>query len=365
MKPGPREILCALVARHGPDLCRDVRRCEALLLDSCGMDRREVNVLLAAARARVGADLMAAQAATPRPALLARLTRRLCDDFALTDEAAHWAVESWALALSIEVPEGSTPPPPSPKPPVPPPIPKDLAEVLRTAGNAIALVNPLDGASLVRVPAGSFVMGDDDQKDNPRRRVFLDGFWLYKTPVTVAQFLKFCAATGHATPDAPPWGWQGEHPVVNVSWSSAMAYASWAGAHLPTETQWEKAARGADGKLYPWGNGWDAARCVHSAGAARSSTQPCGAFPTGVSPCGALDMAGNVWEWCADWYSEAHLRNASGSSPQTAPGGDRRVLRGGSWNDTMPFIYRTSMRFRYDPQGRFASFGFRCAVPEG
>ncbi len=109
MKALPRQILAELIVEHGSALCRDARRCEALLRDHCGQYRREVNVLLAAVRARVGADLLAVHAATPRAALLARLTRRLSDDFGLTDEAAQWAVETWAFALGVALPADAMP----------------------------------------------------------------------------------------------------------------------------------------------------------------------------------------------------------------------------------------------------------------
>jgi len=318
----PRQILASLIAEYGSALCRDVRRCEALLRDHCGQNRREVNVLLAAVRARVGADLLAGRSTAPRAALLARLTRRLCDDFGLTEEAARWAVESWAIALGIELPE--TLRAAVSESPAAPPV-DDLAIRLRSASTSQVIVNPADGATLLRIPAGEFRMGDDDQKDNPRHGVYLDGFWIYKTPVTVAQFMRFCGATGHAAPDPPNWGWRDDHPVVNVSWADAVAYAAWAGAALPTEAQWEKAARGADGRFYPWGNGWDAARCAHSVGTARTGTAPVGTFHAGASPYGVLDMSGNVWEWCADWYDAGTMRAAAGRNPAGPPAGERRV----------------------------------------
>ena len=362
MEMYPREVLCSLVAQHGSYLARDARRCEALLRDHCGQNRREINVLLAGVRGRVGADLVTAVSATPRAALLARLCRRLCDEFALEEDAAQWSVESWALALGIAL-APAQPAIVSEAPAEAPAIgPQDLPRLLRAAKTAQVFVNPIDDATMLWIPGGEFLMGDDDQKDNPRRRVYLDAFWMYKNPVTVSQFMHFCGATGHAPPEAPPWGWRDDHPVVNVSWHDAAAYGAWSGTGLPTEAQWERAARGADGRLYPWGDAWDASRCAHSAGSARTATVPAGSYAAGASPLGLLDMAGNVWEWCADWYGEAYMRTAPGRNPEGPLAGERRVLRGGSWNDNMPFIYRTAMRFRYDPTGHFFSFGFRCAA---
>ncbi|HLJ55523.1 MAG TPA: SUMF1/EgtB/PvdO family nonheme iron enzyme [Chthonomonadaceae bacterium] len=361
MDPEPRAILCDLVAEYGPELCRDARRCEALLRDHCGRRRREVNILVAGVRGRVGADLLSVRAGTPRAALLARLTNRLCDEFGMTGEAAGWAVTSWAVALGVELPE----PVVIERPPVQatePAPPATLAEAIRAAGSASTVVNPVDGATLLRIPAGEFQMGDDDQRDNPRHGVYLDSYWIYKTPVTGAQYVRFCEATGHPAPDPPPWAACDDRPAVNVTWADAAEYARWAGASLPTEAQWEKAARCADGRLYPWGNRWDPARCIHSVAGARTGPAPAGSLAAGASPYGALDMAGNVWEWCADWYDAAYWKSAAGRNPAGPPAGDRRVLRGGSWTDTMAYIFRTSMRFRYDPEGRFASFGFRCAA---
>ena len=358
MEPLARQILSKLIAEYGSGLCGDVRRCEALLRDHIGQSRREVNVLVAAARMKVGAALMAAPPTTPKPALLARLSRRLSDELAMNPDAAAWAVESWAIALGIVYAGGE-----KLREPLPPPAAvSDPASKDVDSANARARVNARDNATLLWIPPGDFFMGDDDQKDNPRRRVTLDGFWIYKTPVTVKQFLEFCASTNYTVPDPPSWGWRNEHPVVNVSWADAAAYAEWAGVRLPTEAQWEKAARGTDGRLYPWGNAWDATRCAHSVGVTLTTTVPRGSYPSGASPYGVLDMAGNVWEWCYDWYDETYLRFAPKRNPEGAASGDRRVLRGGSWNDNMPFIFRTAMRFRYNPAGRFISFGFRCAA---
>jgi len=264
--------------------------------------------------------------------------------------------------------------------------------------------NPKDGALMVWVPAGEFPMGGTDeqiagalaelengaeQKDRfalsaaqwslkagkPQRKVHLDGFWIYKLPVTVAQYRAFCAGTGRAMPAPPAWGWQDDHPMVMVSWQDAADYAAWAGAALPTEAQWEKAARGTDGRIYPWGDAWNPANCANSVDKARESTAPAGSHPGGASPFGALDMAGNVWEWCADWFDPLYYKNAPAANPPgpaeppefNVPGmgtvSGVRALRGGSWYDgTLPYFFRCANRSYLDPSTRYHSYGFRCAI---
>ncbi len=152
---------------------------------------------------------------------------------------------------------------------------------------------------MVFVPAGEFLMGSKEgaglQGEHPQRKVALDDYYIYKYEVTVAQYRKFCEATGRTMPPEPSWKWQPTHPIVNVTWDDARDYAVWAGAALPTEAQFEKAAQGADGRTYVWGNSFTKSTCHTSDG----KTAPVGSYPTGISPYGALDMAGNVWEWCA------------------------------------------------------------------
>jgi formylglycine-generating enzyme required for sulfatase activity len=224
-------------------------------------------------------------------------------------------------------------------------------------------LNPQDGAAMVWVPAGEFTMGDIDGEDEvPQRRVYVDGYWVYKNLVTVAQYRRFCTATGRQMPEVPSWGWQDTHPVVNVSWEDAKAYCEWAGTSLPTEAQWEKAARGVDGRMYPWGNEFSTSHLWSSKkeGGDAKSTAPVGSFPSGASPYGALDMAGNVWQWCADWYDEKYYANAPKRNPTGPNTGQSRVLRGGSWDFVSPVYFRTVDR-DFVPPGFYSHFvGFRC-----
>jgi len=247
-------------------------------------------------------------------------------------------------------------------------------------------VNPKDGAAMVWVPAGTFRMGDDGIRDAARRHewremrdallarlrgratsdespvhtVYLDGYWIYKYKVTVEQYRKFCRATGRTMPAAPRYSWQDGHPIVNVTWHDAAAYAGWAGASLPTEAQWEKAARGPDGRIYPWGNAWDGTRCCNSVDHSVASTSPVGSFSAGSSPYGAQDMAGNVWEWCADWYDAGYYRYAPRWNTTGPATGTMRLLRGGCWGDISPKRFRVTFRDYYLPMLQYRPVGFRC-----
>ena len=213
-----------------------------------------------------------------------------------------------------------------------------------------------DGAAMVAVPAGEFM-----ESSKPQRRVTLDGYWIDKNLVTVAQYKKFCGDTGRKMPSIPPWGWKDDHPMVNVTWNDAKAYADWAGASLPTEAQWEKAARGTDGRKYPWGNDWDTSKLWSSVDGEKHGTAPVGSFPKGASPYGALDMTGNVWEWCADWYGDDYYENAPARNPVGPATGDCRVLRGGCWYYVVEYGFRCAYRLDYEPPNRL-TLGFRCAL---
>jgi sulfatase modifying factor 1 len=206
--------------------------------------------------------------------------------------------------------------------------------------------NMPDDAEMVWVPEGEFLMGDD------KRRVHVDDYWIYKYPVTVAQYMAFCDATGHERPNKPEWGWRHDHPVVNVSWHDASAYCDWAGVSLPTETEWEKAARGTDGRQFPWGNEWDAdkCQCSHKEYGDAKSTAPVTDYPEGISSCGAWHMAGSAWEWCDD---------------RLAGGIESRVVRGGAWYYLHPDDFRCAYRNKLPPVHRYYDLGFRGVFRPG
>lgn len=245
-------------------------------------------------------------------------------------------------------------------------------------------INPRDGAVMVYIPVGEFIMGTSDEQidvligrfpglrrswfnsEKPQHTVYLDGYWIYKHEVTVAQYRQFCQETGHRMPPTPfpstgeekGVGWEDDHPIVNVNYNDAIAYSQWAGVELPTEAQWEKAGRGIDGRLWPWGSEWDSSKCnsVDSVG----KTTSVGRYPLGASPYGVMDMAGNVWEWCADWYDDNYYRKAPSHNPPGPARGTWRVLRGGSWR-YVPSSVRVANRYRASPVSSSPSMGFRCS----
>ena len=220
-----------------------------------------------------------------------------------------------------------------------------------------------DGGLYVWVPPGEFMMGSDDGDgdEKPAHRVRItEGFWLGRHEVTNAQYRAFCAATGRAFPSDSNQG--DDHPVVNVSWEDARAYCEHHGLRLPTEAEWEWAARGPEGRRYPWGDGWDAGRlCWDQNRGPGGRTFPVGSFPAGASWVGALDMAGNVWEWVADWYDGGYYANSPTDDPQGPATGTSRVLRGGSWGRG-PLACRSADRDRGDPTFRGGYGGFRGVV---
>ncbi|MDO8585716.1 MAG: SUMF1/EgtB/PvdO family nonheme iron enzyme [Armatimonadota bacterium] len=246
--------------------------------------------------------------------------------------------------------------------------------------------NPRDGAKMVWVPAGEFLRGSTDSEvaamlrgnpkyvqaswcdsEKPQRRIYLDGYWIYKYEVTVTQYRRFCKATGRAMPDPPYIGWKNDRPVDGVTWQDAADYAKWADASLPTEAQWEKAARGTDGRIFPWGNKWNPSRCANSVKRELDGPMPVGSYPKGASPYGCCDMAGNAVEWCADWYDddETYYATAPSSNPTGPAEGRSRVLRGGSWDfgSAALVTFRCAARGGGDPEKGvplYGSQGFRC-----
>jgi formylglycine-generating enzyme required for sulfatase activity len=269
---------------------------------------------------------------------------------------------------------------------------------------------------MVYVPAGEFQMGSSDEEvdaavalcskyggdckrewfdiEQPAHAVALDGFWIDRTEVTNGQFAAFLNEEGNEEEGGMTWlelededcliEWvggefrpksgYGDHPVSEVSWYGAAAYCRWAEARLPTEAQWEYAARGPEGRMFPWGDEVDGTRLNYcdancevgfedeSFDDGYARTAPVGSYPEGASWCGALDMAGNVWEMAADWYGE--YSSGQQENPAGPSGGEYRVLRGGSWfNNWNPA--RAAYRYYIPPFRPTGAAGFRCAVSPG
>ena len=200
---------------------------------------------------------------------------------------------------------------------------------------------------------------DGDEK--PQHTVYLDAFWIDRTEVTNEMYRR-CVQAGACTEPAHSRRYGSveyrKHPVMGVSWVQAVEYCTWAGRRLPTEAEWEKAARGTDGSLYPWGSDAPDPSRLNFNHLVEDTTQV-GNYPAGASPYGALDMAGNVWEWVADGYDEDYYTKSPYENPLGGTSVNQRVLRGGSWS-TQADNVRVSNRFWAFP-GRNDTDGFRCA----
>ena len=221
---------------------------------------------------------------------------------------------------------------------------------------------------MVNIPAGTFLMGDADTSSanaQPPHLVTLSTYCMDLTEVTVAAY-RGCNATGCTAPTsggAYNWGVTGRdnHPINGVDWNQSRAYCQWRGGDLPTEAQWEYAARGSDvaNHIYPWGNAAPASQLCWSGVTGRSTTCPVQSYPSGNSPFGLFDMAGNVWEWTRDF--DASYTSAAAIDPIGPTSGTPRVARGGSWSSTTASGVRAAYRDGYTPSVRSNYFGFRCA----
>jgi formylglycine-generating enzyme required for sulfatase activity len=270
------------------------------------------------------------------------------------------------------VPYQTTVQPPSTRPEViaPTPAPEPITQpapattqeepVARQRAGFAKTINGKDGAPMVPVPAGEFMMGDDKSGQNderPSHPVYLGAFYIDQYEVTTSRYAKFFQETNRPVPEY--WSAQvlrqhGRKPVVGVDWSDATTYCSWAGKRLPTEAEWEKAARGTDQRVYPWGN---AAPNTTLANYNRgfdfkqyAALTDVGSFEQGKSPYGAYDMAGNVWEWTADWYDEHYYGKSPERNPKGPSSAEYRVIRGGSWL-LAPVPVRSAYRLRSPPLG--------------
>ncbi len=264
----------------------------------------------------------------------------------------------------------------------------------------LTITSPIQ-MELVRIPAGEFRMGSDPQADKqafsdekPQHIVSLPDFYIARTPVTNAQFAAFAKAQNYRTA-AEKWMWAGvrsddsrervkgadwthpgglktnllekdDHPMVQVTWDDAVAFCDWLSEatgrifRLPSEAEWEKAARGVQARIYPWGDELSSEHLCNSGNRIKTTT-PVGSYPKGATPdFGILDMAGNVWEWVADWYEEAYYAKSPKRNPTGPTTGERRVQRGGSWYNGKSWV-RAATRHSNHPNTTSNTFGFRCA----
>jgi serine/threonine-protein kinase len=280
--------------------------------------------------------------------------------------------------------------------PVPTDAPMDTPIHLETG---LTTVSPQDEMVMVYVPAGDFLMGAkagdliEDANELPQHTINLDAFWIDRTEITNGMFAKFVQATGYQT-DAERFGtgtaldflqgrsswdparsgvsWQHPNnpsdnidnlsmrPVVQVSWNDASAYCKWVNRRLPTEAEWEKAARGEDGNIYPWGNEDPNADLLNFDLLVGHLTDV-GSYPAGASPYGALDMLGNAYEWVFDWYDSNYYSHSPASNPQGPISGSTHIIRGGSWNYGVVWTHTTS-RSKLVPTARVETLGFRCSL---
>ena len=243
---------------------------------------------------------------------------------------------------------------------------------------------------MVWIPAGEFIIGSDEvdnigeaiqlgfprpwfEDEHPRRKAFLPGFYIDQYETTQADYLKFITATDHPAPEDWPNGHlekgKEQHPVTHVDWYDANDFCSWTGKRLPTEEEWEKAARGTDGRRYPWGESFEINRANVSPGSGlNETTRPVGSFPAGKSPYNLYDMIGNVWEWTDSWYLPY-----PGSTMRSKDFGMKyRVVRGlsylslghypgGAYKRVLEVYARTATRSYDPPTEKLDDVGFRCA----
>ena len=247
-------------------------------------------------------------------------------------------------------------------------------------------VNPTDESLLLLVAGGKFLAGGSSHADEGGGpfEVELGPYYLAIHPVSNVQYARFLTARQPSDSDVEKWilldsdcfvrksgsgyesyGGKEHHPVVQVSWYGAEAYCQWAGLRLPTELEWEKGARGENGREYPWGNEWDVSKCRNDENRGSETTCSVWGYPDGCSPWGHYGMSGNVWEWCADWYDgdvyERYERGDLAAPKEQDAHYASRVLRGGSWCDGLPDDFRCAYRFDRRPDYRSDDRGFRVA----
>lgn len=228
---------------------------------------------------------------------------------------------------------------------------------------------------MVLIDAGEFLMGSTDadadaaSDEKPQHKVYLAAYYMDRTEVTNAMY-RACVEAGFCTPptqtgsatranyyDNPDFD---DYPVISINWNQAVAYCGWRKARLPTEAEWEKAARGTDGRIYPWEDQTDCSRANYGgANGCMGDTAKAGSYVAGTSPYGLLDISGNAWEWVNDWYLDVFYEVSPFRNPKGPPSGERRIVRGGSWNYGA-ILLRAANRQYYAPAYTNDDLGLRC-----
>jgi formylglycine-generating enzyme required for sulfatase activity len=312
----------------------------------------------------------------------------MCGLTGCTSEEATPTSSEELLQTETSMPSPTLTDTPSPSPTftmtvMPSDTPTNTSTPTEVLGVGSEYTNPNDDAKMVYVPEGDFLMGSEaisgNDGESPEHTVYLDAFWIYKYEVTNAQFTAFLNAEGNQEEEGATWlgadnfdvqihqedgQWTADegymsHPVIFVNWYGAQAYCKWAGGQLPTEAEWEKAARGQDGQTYPWGE--QELNCNLVDYDCVVGTSPVGSYPAGASPYGALDMAGNVMEWVADWWAYDSYSTSSDENPTGPTSGTNKVLRGGSWFGIWGHSLVSADRYKIKPTEDNYYIGFRCA----
>ena len=280
-----------------------------------------------------------------------------------------------AVIACICIPTPTPPEPPTERPTLPPTAAPTAAPTVEPTPEGPPVgpslgdtrIRPADGMVMVFVPGGTFQMGsaegDPTANDDefPQHAVTLDGFWMDQTEVMNAQYElcvedDVCWPSGHAGVE----DYRGsDYPVVTVNWHNAAEFCAWAGARLPTEAEWEYAARGPEGHIYPWGDEAPTGELCNF-DSNEGGPIPPGSYPAGASWCGALDMAGNVYEWVADWYAEDYYESSPSQNPTGPEVGEFVVLRGGSWGTDQAKVRASDRSYRIPPDHIYDGVGFRC-----
>ncbi len=257
----------------------------------------------------------------------------------------------------------------------------DMPTTQNGTSSSVNTTKGKDGAPMILIPAGAFLMGSKDGLPNerPEHTVTLNAYYIDQFEVTAGRYQKFIESAKHDLP--PTWDDEaaqtlGDLPAVGMSWTDAAAYCKWAGRRLPTEAEWEKAARGTDGRRYPWGHMqpfvdianynrgiWvnEAITLVPVGSGLEGMSVRHGLKEGGKSPYGLFHMAGNAAEWVADWYDREYYLKSPDKSPTGPVTGEKRVMRGGSWAD-LPTALRVTARFSAEPEFEDRTIGFRCAM---